>query len=154
VLAAIDGGSGHNFVVLTRTSGTGAFNKSFVVRSNGNVGIGIENPAEALAVNGTVHAREVVVDNSGFPDYVFEDNYDLKPLSEVEKQIKAHKHLPGIPSAKDVAANGVNVGELQAKLLEKIEELTLHMIAQEKSLVDLRAQNDQLKAQIQKLSAQ
>jgi hypothetical protein len=101
--------------------------------ASGNVGIGTTNPTQKLSVNGTIRAKEVIVD-TGWADYVFADDYKLKPLSEVEQQIKAEKHLPGIPSAADVAEQGISVGEMQAKLLAKIEELTLHVIEQEKRL--------------------
>ena len=105
--------------------------------ATGNVGIGTANPTQKLSVNGTIRAKEVIVD-TGWSDYVFEDGYKLKALSEVEAFVKAEKHLPGIPSAKEVAENGVSVGEMQSKLLAKIEELTLHQIALEKENRALR----------------
>ena len=107
-----------------------------LVRGNfttlGNVGIGTTNPVHKLAVNGTIKAKEIIVETTGWSDYVFADNYALAPLTEVEAHIKEHKHLPGIPSASQVAEQGVSVGDMQARLLAKIEELTLHQIAQEK----------------------
>ncbi len=106
--------------------------------SNGNVGIGTTNPTHKLAVNGTIKAKEVIVETSGWSDYVFDDDYTLQPLAQVEAHIKVHKHLPGIPSAATVATNGVSVGDMQAALLAKVEELTLHLIAQEKELARLR----------------
>jgi hypothetical protein len=109
---------------------------------SGSVGIGTsELGTNKLAVNGTVRAKEVVVETTGWSDYVFADNYDLKPLSEVEQQIKQHGHLAGIPSAAEVAEKGVGVGEMQAKLLAKVEELTLH-------LIDLKKENEALKARV------
>jgi hypothetical protein len=104
----------------------------------GNVGIGTTNSPHKLAVNGTIKAKEVIVETTGWSDYVFADDYALQPLSQVEAHIKEHKHLPGIPSASAVATNGVNVGDMQAALLAKVEELTLHLIAQEKELTRLR----------------
>jgi hypothetical protein len=104
----------------------------------GNVGIGTTNAPHKLAVNGTIKAKEVIVETTGWSDYVFADSYALQPLSQVEAHIKEHKHLPGIPSAAQVATQGVNVGDMQAALLAKVEELTLHMIAQEKELARLR----------------
>jgi hypothetical protein len=95
------------------------------------VGIGTTDPDQALTVNGAVHAKEVLVD-TGWSDYVFAPGYKLAPLSQVEKAIKADGHLPGIPSAGDVAKHGISVGDIDAKLLAKIEELTLHQIEQEK----------------------
>ena len=118
--------------------------------NDGNVGIGTTNPTQKLSVNGTVQAKEVIVD-SGWSDFVFDESYKLKALSETEAFIKTEKHLPGIPSAKEVAKQGVSVGEMQAKLLAKIEELTLHVIEQEKRL---GTQSAQLTAQSNLLSTQ
>lgn len=110
--------------------------ENFVIKGDtGNVGIGTTNPTQKLSVNGTIRAKEVVVETSGWSDYVFADDYVLQPLAEVEAQIKQDRHLPGIPSAQQVAESGVGLGEMQAKLLAKIEELTLHQIEQEKRLV-------------------
>jgi hypothetical protein len=101
--------------------------------SAGNVGIGTASPSYPLSVNGTIQAKEVIV-NTGWSDYVFAAGYKLPSLSEVEHQIKTEKHLAGIPSAQEVAEKGISVGQMQAKLLAKIEELTLHQIEQEKRL--------------------
>ena len=82
-----------------------------------------------LAVGGKVVAEELVIKLQGsWPDYVFENDYKLMPLSEVEHYIKQNKHLPDVPTAKEVDANGVALGELNATLLKKVEELTLYMI--------------------------
>lgn len=117
----------------------------------GHVGIGTRTPGSYnLAVNGTIRAKEVIVD-TGWSDYVFAPDYRLAPLSEVEQHIKTEGHLPGIPSASDVAEHGVTVGEMQAKLLAKIEELTLHQIDQEKAIAALQAQNGALQREIQEM---
>jgi hypothetical protein len=108
----------------------------------GNVGIGTTNPTHPLSVNGTIEATEVIV-QTGWSDYVFAPTYRLAPLSELETAIKTAHHLPGIPSQTDVSAKGVSVGNMQAKLLEKIEELTLYVIAQDKRL---SAQNERIEA--------
>jgi hypothetical protein len=104
-----------------------------IIDNQGNVGIGTTNPTQKLSVNGTVRAKEVIVD-TGWSDFVFDESYKLTTLSETEAFVKAEKHLPGVPSAKEVAEHGISVGEMQAKLLAKIEELTLHQIEQDKRL--------------------
>jgi len=102
--------------------------------SAGNVGIGIASPQYKLAVNGTIGAKEVIVTSTGWADYVFRSDYPLKPLKEVASYVKENGHLPEIPSSFEVQENGISLGEMQAKLLSKIEELTLHMIqAEEKN---------------------
>lgn len=116
----------------------------------GNVGIGTTSPTHKLAVNGAVRAKEVIVD-TGWSDYVFAADYRLAPLSEVEAHILAKKHLPGIPSAAEVEAQGVSIGEMQSKLLAKIEELTLHQIAQEKAMTALKEENARLTARFEHL---
>lgn len=99
---------------------------------NGNVGIGTPNPDSKLAVNGTIHSKEVKVDMNGWPDYVFKKEHNLPTLEEVEKHIAAKGHLENIPSEEEVLKNGVNLGEMNAKLLQKIEEITLYMIEMKK----------------------
>ena len=118
---------------------------------SGNVGIGTTNPTQKLSVNGTVRAKEVIVD-SGWSDYVFDESYKLKALSETEAFIKAEKHLPGIPSAQDVAEHGISLGEMQAKLLAKIEELTLHQIEQQKQLAAQSARIERLEGENARLA--
>ena len=107
----------------------------------GNVGIGTPNPgAYKLAVKGKIHAEEVVVD-TGWADFVFKKGYDLMPLEKVAKHIEESGHLPGIPTEREVKENGVSIGQIQSKLLQKIEEMTLYVI-------DLKKENDQLKERI------
>jgi hypothetical protein len=99
------------------------------LKPNGNVGIGTTTPNSKLAVKGDIHAQEIkVVINVPGPDYVFEPTYDLRPLAEIEAYIKENKHLPEVPSAKEMEANGVKLGEMNMLLLKKVEELTLHLI--------------------------
>ena len=91
-----------------------------------------------LLPNGTLVAKDVQVTLNNWPDFVFEKDYSLMNLSETEAFIKENKHLPEIPSAKEIEENGLNLGEMQAKLLQKIEELTLHAIEQQKLIEELQ----------------
>jgi hypothetical protein len=104
-----------------------------ILTTAGNVGIGTTNPTYKLAVNGNIRSKEVVVE-TGWADYVFAKDYKLPSLNEVEKYIKANNHLPEIPSAQEIQTNGLKVGELQTKMMQKIEELTLYIIEQNKKI--------------------
>jgi len=118
----------------------GGFNHALFLHDNGNIGIGTNNPQSKLAVDGTICAREVRVSLSGspcWPDYVFDKDYKLMSLSELEQYITTNKHLPDVPSAQEVEENGIQLGEMQGKLLQKIEELTLYIIALEKRLAEI-----------------
>jgi uncharacterized coiled-coil protein SlyX len=96
-----------------------------------------------LAVNGTVSAQKMLISQtSRWPDYVFSKQYKLPSLGEVETFINQNNHLPGIPSAAEVEKKGIDVANNQAALLKKIEELTLYIIEQEKTI---QKQNDQFK---------
>ncbi|MCW3462060.1 hypothetical protein [Chitinophaga nivalis] len=113
-----------------------------IINAAGNVGIGTTAPDKdfKLAVNGTIGAQRVKVTQQGWADFVFLPEYRLKPLTEVADFIKTHQHLPDIPSAKEVAITGVDLGEMNKKLLQKVEELTLY-------LIELKKENEQLKMQ-------
>ena len=93
----------------------------------------------------TIKADDINVNMNNAADYVFDENYDLKSLSEVESYVNEHKHLPGIPSAADMAENGISVSAMSNMLLEKVEELTLHMIRLEKENAALKAEVKSLK---------
>ncbi|GAB3423650.1 hypothetical protein [Niabella aquatica] len=102
------------------------------IDASGNVGIGTATPAEKLSVNGKIRAKEIKVETSNWPDYVFKPSYQLMPLQEVSHFITQNGHLPGVSSAKEVEQNGIDLGANQAVLLKKIEELTLYVIEQNK----------------------
>ncbi|MFZ4520870.1 MAG: hypothetical protein ACOYNC_04155 [Bacteroidales bacterium] len=112
----------------------------------GAVGIGVTSmPAGSkLAVAGKVVCKEVEVTLAAFPDYVFSSDYKLRSLYDVENFINANKHLPEVPSAAEVTSNGLNLGDMNATLLQKVEELTLYMI-------QLQKENDALKARVSNL---
>lgn len=125
----------------------------------GSVGIGTYNPREyKLAVNGKIRAQEIKVEASPWPDYVFTKSYQLPTLQETERHIKEKGHLPGIPSAAEVKANGIDLGEMNAKLLQKTEELTLHLIEENKENINsqkkLKVQELKLIEQAEKLKCQ
>lgn len=111
----------------------------FFVRGDGNVGIGTSTPDNKLDVLGIIRANEVIVE-TGWADYVFDDSFKLKPLTEVESFIKENKHLPDVPSAKTVQEKGAHVAELMTKMMQKIEELTLYSIQQQKEIDALKKQ--------------
>lgn len=128
-------------IAMENTDGPGSVTLAdarFTIQSDGNVGIGITNPGEKLAVNGKIKAKEIRVSMEGWPDYVFEDDYNVGTLEELESYIKANKHLPDVPAAKAVSEDGIELGEMNKLLLKKIEELTLHMISQQKEINELK----------------
>ncbi|WP_010182382.1 hypothetical protein [Aquimarina agarilytica] len=118
---------------------------------DGKVGIGTRNPQNKLSVNGTIWAKEVKVSLTDAADWVFEADYKLQPLAEVEAFIKRNKHLPEMPSADEFRANDMKVSEMTNKLLQKIEELTLYTIEQEKEIQAEKDNNKALEARLAKL---
>jgi hypothetical protein len=113
--------------------------KYMTMLANGNLGIGTTSPTAKLSVNGKIHAKEIKVDlNIPGPDYVFDENYKLLSLTEVQKFVKENKHLPEIPSAKDMEENGLNLSDMNMLLLKKIEELTLHLISLNEEVSQLK----------------
>ena len=112
------------------------------INGNGNIGIGTEAPGSyKLAVEGKIGAREIKVTlQNPWPDYVFEKKADLRQLADLESFIIKNKHLPGIPSAKEVKeTEGIELGEMNRKLLEKIEEFTQYVIELNKEIISLKA---------------
>jgi hypothetical protein len=117
----------------------------FTITDNGKIGIGTQHPDSMLTVNGAIHAKEVVIDLSVIADYVFDSNYKLRTISEVESFVTKNKHLPGIPSGTEIKSSGLSLGYMQNKLLEKIEELTLYVIKQDKDISELKEEINRLK---------
>ncbi len=123
-----------------------------IILAGGNVGIGTSTPGSyKLAVEGTIGARRVKVTSLAWADFVFDDDYQLMPLPKVAQFIAAHKHLPDIPSAANVEQEGIDLGDMNARLLQKIEELTLYLIEHRKELDALKADNKALKEAISKM---
>lgn len=113
----------------------GLGHQRLVADESGNIGIGTNNPDAKLTVAGTIHSMDVTVDATiPTPDYVFNPDYDLMSLKEVKKYIDKNHHLPEIPSAAQVAKEGINLGEMNTRLLKKVEELTLYLIESNKEL--------------------
>ncbi len=123
-----------------------------VTIKDGNVGIATTNPDPAykLSVNGSIRSKEVKVE-AGWSDFVFDEGYNLRSLKEVESFIHEKGHLPEIPSEAEVTENGINLGEMNAKLLQKIEELTLYLIEKDKQIEDQNARIQKLTERVESL---
>lgn len=146
--------SGTNCVTERIYLGNPTFNTNYlsVDLVNGGVGIGTASPGSfRLAVEGKIGAREVRVTNTNpWPDYVFSDQYKLKSLATLEDYIKRYNHLPNMPSAQEVKDNGIELGNMQARVVEKIEELTLYVITLNKKIEKLEKENVSLRNQLKK----
>ncbi len=152
-----------NASVAFYTNNGSQIDERMVIKANGFVGIGSKNPDAPLTVKGLIHANEVKVDLAVPADYVFQKYYTgtsaLKPeyniptLEDVEKFTKDNNHLPNIPSAKEIQEKGLNVGEMSNLLLQKIEELTLYTIEQNKAIKDQNQIIKEHQKRIEKLEA-
>lgn|SRR5690606_18852215 len=100
----------------------------------GFVGIGTARPREKLSVNGNIRAKEIKVEATNWPDYVFRPDYPLLPIASVKQFISDHGHLPEVPTAAEVAEEGLSVGEMNTMLMKKVEELTLYIIELEERI--------------------
>lgn len=115
------------------------------IMHNGNIGIGTNDPQSKLAVDGQIRATEVkVLADISVPDYVFEPDYELRSLKETKEYISENKHLPEIPSAAEIGENGIDLGDMNMRLLKKIEELTLYQI-------ELLEKVEELQSKVEKL---
>lgn len=114
--------------------------------ANGKVGIGAATATGyLLTVGGKIICTELKVQVQPFPDYVFANGYNLKSIDEVEQHIKTYNRLPGMPSACEVEQNGMNVGDMQTRVVEKVEENTLYIIQLKKEIDALKAELNTLK---------
>ncbi len=130
---------------------SGVVKIAMYINVNGQVGIngGTTDTDYKLAIGGKIITEEAKIRLvTDWPDYVFEPEYELTPLAELESQISELGHLPNMPSAEEVAEEGILLGEMDAKILEKIEELTLHLIEMNKSVNKLKEENQRLKKQL------
>ncbi len=116
------------------------------INEKGNVGIGTLTPDSKLTVAGKIHSQEVLVtiNAGGGADFVFENGYNLPSLRKVETYIKENKHLPEIASAKEMEVDGLKLAEMNIKLLQKIEELTLYTIQQQKEIDSIKKEKEEL----------
>ena len=124
---------------------------AMTLSADGNVGIGTITPTEKLSVNGKIRAHEIKVETANWPDYVFEQDYKILGLNELDAYISENHHLPDVPSAKEAEANGIALGETNKLLLKKVEELTLYLIEQNKKIT---AQNLKIEALDRKIRKQ
>lgn len=147
------------FTIRTENDGDLKFVGNGVVRmlvrdNNGAVGVGVADASEIpagylLAVGGSVISEEVRVDLMGsWPDYVFQDDYELRSIEELEQSIREKGHLPGIPSAYEVENDGLHLGDMQKRMMEKIEELSLYIIQLNEENKALKAEMEDIKEAI------
>jgi phage gp36-like protein len=122
------------------------------ITNNGNVGIGTTNPTSKLTVAGDINSREVKVTVNAGADFVFEKDYNLPSLASIDAYVKENKHLPEIASAKEMQTNGINLSEMNIKLLQKMEEMTLYMIEQSKEIETLKKENESFKTLSERFS--
>ncbi|MCX2495308.1 hypothetical protein OQX63_17590 [Pedobacter sp. PF22-3] len=139
------------FQWLKRDAGTDTEYVLMNLGANGNLGLGTFTPSEKLSVNGNIRAREIKVEATNWPDYVFAEDYKVGTLAELESYIKANKHLPEIPSAKEVQENGIALGEMNKLLLKKVEEITLYLIQKDREMIIIKKELEALKSKAQKL---
>lgn len=119
-----------------------------VYRIDGNVGIGVDDPDERLVVDGRIKTEEIYIEDITPADYVFDEGYDLMSLDALKEHIRTRGHLPGIAPGAQMEAEGVSVGRMQTRLLEKVEELMLYTIDQHRTLATQRKFIDEQERQL------
>jgi len=125
--------------------------EAVTINPQGDMGIGTLSPTEKLAVNGKIRAKEIKVEASNWPDYIFEEGYKVGSLEELESYIKTNKRLPEMPAAKEIETNGLMLGEVVKLQQKKIEELTLHLIEKDKELRSIAAKQKEMETLLKKL---
>ncbi len=140
-------GVSSKFRILSNNTSVASGSELLIIKEDGETTINGDT-----FVQGNIETKKVkvTVTPGTVPDYVFKHDYELRSLSELERFITKNSHLPNIPSAKEVETNGQDIGEMQLKLLEKIEELTLYVIEQNKEMAKLKQEVKELKAKQQK----
>jgi len=128
--------------------------RSYKYFNDSKIGIGTSSPEHRLDIVGTLRAHEILVNTQKTADFVFEPDYDLPNLDVVKEYVTKNKHLPGIQSAKEMEKEGINVGQFQIDLLQKIEELTLHLIEKNEEIKVLHSEVKDLKSDVIELKKQ
>ncbi len=139
------------FVMESYTNGSSIGQRLIINQATGDMGIGTSDMATGykLSVNGLIACVNILMaPQASWPDYVFEKGYDLMPLEKVQIHIDTHHHLPGIPSAAEIAKEGIDVGAMQTLMLQKIEELTLYVIDLNNQMKELRTENVELRSKV------
>lgn len=153
ILSGNPNGYGNRNVYINRYTSNGDV---IMTAGSGQVGIGVDNPQYKLDVAGVVHADELITDGTiraskiivqdvNGADFVFDENYNLRSLCDLQEYIKVNQHLPEIPSAQEMKEQGVDMSTLQIQLLQKIEELTLYILQQERTIQELKQEISDIK---------
>nr|WP_321485517.1 hypothetical protein [uncultured Draconibacterium sp.] len=149
ISVGVTSGTADGFIGVSTNA---SFNPNLKFLLGGSEKMRITSKGDAV-IYGKLEAKEIKVQLQPTADFVFDEDYDLKEISEVELFINKNKHLPDFPSGKEIRENGVNLGQMDAKLLQKIEELTLYMIEQNKRIEKLENENSELMRKVKKLEA-